>query len=156
MKKKELAVKRAESIAQELAQHFEKIRERAYELFQRRGTSNGSELDDWFGAERELSFEPAIELRRANGRFEIEADLPDVGPEDLDVQVTAEDVLIQARIVRSESTKTSESETLTELFRAVHLPLPINPEGVKADYKNGHLHLTAPIVESAMRAEAQV
>jgi len=156
MKKTELAVKKAESIGHELSQHFEKIRKRAYELFQRRGASNGSELDDWFNAERELSIEPAIELRRADGRFEIDAELPDVGPEDLSVQVTDEDVLIQARVARSESTKTSKSETLTELFRAVHLPLPINPEAVKADYKNGHLRLTAPIAESAMGEGARV
>jgi len=38
------------------------IRERAYELFVARGGQHGHDLDDWFAAEKELSYAPLSEL----------------------------------------------------------------------------------------------
>ena len=157
MKKTELAVRRTDSILDEVSQHFEMIRQRAFELFRSRGSSWAGELDDWLNAEKEISFEPAIELRWANGSFEIDANLPGIDPKNLDVQVTAEDVLIKAR---REETAPAKAEAATagrpdgsspQFFGSVHLPALINPDGVKADYRAGVLHLTAPIVEPVMK-----
>ena len=151
MKKTELAVKKADSILDELSQHFQMIRQRAFELYQSRPDSMAGEWDNWFEAERAVSLEPPVELRRANGEFEIDAALPGVDPKDLKVQVTAEDVLITAEIAAERKLGETQSESVTRLFRAVHLPMPINPDAVKADYRHGLLHLTAPIVEPATR-----
>jgi hypothetical protein len=38
----------------------EQIRRRAYELYVRRGNQSGSELDDWFQAEKEFLQDEAI------------------------------------------------------------------------------------------------
>lgn len=158
MKKTELDVRRTDSILDEVSEHFDMIRHRAFELFRNRGDSWAGELDDWLNAERDISSEPAIELRRANGSFEIEAKLPGVDPRNLDVQVTAEDVLIQAR--REQTPPAAKAEAATagrpdgsslQFFGSVHLPSLINPDGVKADYRAGVLHLTAPIVEPVMK-----
>ncbi len=157
MKKTELAVRRTDSILDEVSQHFEMIRQRAFELFRSRGNSWAGELDDWLNAEKEISFEPAIELRRANGSFEIDANLPGVDPRNLDVQVTAEDVLIKARREEAPSGKAPAAGasrpdgSSLQFFGSVHLPALINPDGVKADYRAGVLHLTAPIVEPVMK-----
>lgn len=42
----------------------DRIRARAYELFQARGGSHGRDLDDWLTAEREVSQGPAEALTR--------------------------------------------------------------------------------------------
>jgi HSP20 family protein len=157
MKKTELAVRRTDSILDEVSEHFDMIRHRAFELFRNRGDSWAGELDDWLNAEREVSSEPAIKLRRANGSFEIDANLPGIDPKNLDVQVTAEDVLIKAM---REETPPAKAEaggagrpdgSSLQFFGSIHLPALINPDGVKADYRAGVLHLTAPIVEPVMK-----
>lgn len=162
MKKTEVAIRPMDSILDEVSAHFDEIRRRAFEIFNSAEGSMMGELDHWLAAERELSMEPSLEVRRADGKFEIDATLPGVDPKDLDVQVTSEDVLIQTKRLESkeadagagDKAKKAEKlqmENVVQLFRAVHLPLPINPDGVKADYKEGVLHLTAPIVEPVMR-----
>jgi HSP20 family protein len=157
MKKTELAVRRTDSILDEVSEHFDMIRHRAFELFRNRGDSWAGELDDWLNAERLVSSEPAIKLRRANGSFEIDANLPGVDPRNLDVQVTAEDVLIKARREEAPPAKAEAGAaggpdgSSLQFFGSVHLPALINPDGVKADYRAGVLHLTAPIVEPVMK-----
>lgn len=153
MKKTELAVTRTESIIDEVSQHFDRIRARAFELFQSRDGSWAGEFDDWLKAERELSIEPAIELKQADGGFEIDALLPGMDPKDLDVQVTAEDVLITGKRPETATAPADRDpmKTFERIFCAVHLPSPINPDLVKADYHKGHLHLTAPMMEPMVK-----
>ncbi len=155
MTKKAIAITRINSIGDQLAQWHDEIRVRAFYTFLGRGSSDGAELDDWLTAERELALEPAIEVRQEDGRLEIIAPLPDVDPRTLDVQVTSEDVLIKAEL---EAGRLAEGDAASvgapwRVFRAIRLPAPIDPDRVKAAYSNGHLRLTAPIVEQAVRIQ---
>lgn len=156
---REIAVRRTHSILDEVAQIHEMIRRRAFEMFESRGDSSFGEMDDWLNAERELSLQPKLEVRRSDGRFEIEADLPGVDPRDLDVKVTGQDVLITAHRHEAAPTEKSKAEGKPEvkedgraenflkLFGAIHFPEVIDPEAVKAEYRKGHLRLTAPIAK---------
>jgi HSP20 family protein len=109
-------------------------------------------LADWFRAERELVWSPAIELRQQDGSFELEASIAGVEPKDLDVQVTPEDVLIKGNVQHRHETKTGTVHVCEfqsgQLFRSIHLPEPIDPDSVKAEYKNGLLRLTARIAKT--------
>lgn len=149
MAKAELAVTRTSSIQDEIARQQAQVQQRAYELFLRRGGAFGGALDDWLEAERELSWEPAIEVRQSANGYEIEAALPEVDPATLDVQVTPHDVLIQGRGDgrRAERDTIGAPSLSARLFRAIHLPEPIDPDGVTANYKNGLLRLTATIAK---------
>lgn len=44
-------------------------RRRAFDLFQSRGTSPGSDMDDWFRAEREIQWFPPAELIEDESQF---------------------------------------------------------------------------------------
>lgn len=53
----------------------DRIRKRAYEIFQHRGT-DGADLDDWLRAERDLMMAAESELVEKNGNFEIRITAP--------------------------------------------------------------------------------
>lgn len=156
---REIAVRRTDSIMDEVERIHEMVRRRAFELFESRGDSLFGEMDDWLNAERELSLQPKLEMHRSDGRFEIEADLPGIDPKDLDVKVSGQDVLITAQrheapqngqAKRSEKPEMKEGareEGFMKLFGAIHFPEVIDPEAVKAEYRKGHLRVTAPIVK---------
>jgi HSP20 family protein len=156
---KQIQVKKPTSILQELEELHETISKRAYELFQDSGLLGGS-LVDWFRAERELVWRPAIELRQKDGQFELEVALAGVDPKHLDVQVTPEDILITAaeehRHEGEEGTVHVSEFSSGRLFRSIHLPERIDPEGVKAEFKNGMLRLTAAVATTTtMRVDIQ-
>lgn len=156
---REIAVRRTHSILDEVAQLHEMIRRRAFEMFESRGDSFFGEMDDWLNAERELSLQPKLEMRRSDGRFEIEADLQGMDPKDLDVKVTGQDVLITAH--RHEAPETGQpkgggkpevkdggrEESFLKVFGAIHFPEVIDTEAVKAEYRKGHLRVTLPIAK---------
>lgn len=151
---KEIQVKKPNSILKDLTELHETISRRAYELFESGGLLGGP-LTDWFRAERELIWRPAIELRQKDGQFELEVAVAGVDPKNLDVQVTPEDVLITA----SEDHRHEEQEGTVHvcefasgrLFRSVHLPERIDPDSVKAELRNGLLRLTATIAKPATK-----
>jgi HSP20 family molecular chaperone IbpA len=151
---KEVQVKRPNSIFQELTELHETISKRAYEFFQESGLLSGP-LADWFRAERELVWRPPIELRQKDGQFELEVALAGVEPKNLDVQVTPEDILITAaeehRHEGKEGTVHVCEFSSGRLFRSVHLPDRVDPESVKAEFKNGMLRLTAAVAKTATK-----
>jgi HSP20 family molecular chaperone IbpA len=93
-----IALRKAETIFNELDQLQTAIKCRAYDLFRKRGDLWGGPLADWVDAERQLVWKPAIELRQKDGQFEVLAATPGVDAKDLDVQITPDDVLIKADI----------------------------------------------------------
>ena len=152
---KEIQVKKPSSILEEITQLHEAINKRAYELFRNPDGLFAGPLADWFRAERELVWSPAIELRQHNGQFELEAALPGVDPKNLDVQATPEDILITAaeehRREAKEGTTHVREFASGRLFRSVHLPERIDPESVKAELRNGMLRVTATVAKPATK-----
>jgi HSP20 family protein len=151
---KDIQVKKPNSILQELTELHETINKRAYEFFQNGGLFGGP-LADWFRAERELVWRPAIELRQKDGQFELEVAVAGVDPKHLDVQVTPEDVLVTAseehRHEAKEGTVHVSEFASGRLFRSIHLPERIDPDSVKAEFRNGLLRLTASIAKTTSK-----
>jgi HSP20 family protein len=151
MARNDIALRKAETIFNELDRLHHAISQRAYDLFRRRGDLWGGPLADWLNAERQLVWKPAIELRQKDNQFELRAATPGVEAKDLDVQITPEDVLIKADI---DHTHTPDEGTVRlceftggQLFRSVHFPQKIDPESARAEYRNGMLRLTASIAK---------
>lgn len=155
MAKAEVSVTSTDSIVEEIMGRQEMIAQRAFDLFRSHADMFSAEFDDWLQAERELFPQPSIEVRKANNHFEINAALPGVDPKKVDVKVTAEDVLITAErettgVTAEAAGKTPEGKV--QYFRSIHLPEPIDPSHVKADYRHGRLHVSAPIVKPEPRS----
>jgi HSP20 family protein len=160
MGKADIELRRNATIVDELDQLQRRIRDRAYDLFVDRGDLWGDALSDWLTAERDLIWKPAVELRQKDGQVEILTALPGLEAKDVDVQVTAEDVLIKADVVhehteRDGTVHVCEFENGTA-FRSIHLPVKIDPDSVKAEYRNGMLRLTAPVAKAAVPGKVNV
>lgn len=135
------------SVFEEIKALSERICDRAFEIFEGRGTGDGFEKQDWFSAERDLLCASDSDLVEQGGNFEVRMNAP--GFEPGEVQVTA---LPDALIVRASSTHTHEKNEgkvrfcefgRKTLFRRFDLPEPINLDKVTADLSKGVLHLTA-------------
>jgi HSP20 family protein len=154
-RKDAIALRKAETIFNELDQLQTAIKRRAYDLFRKRGDPWGGPLADWVDAERQLVWKPAIELRQKDGQFEVLAATPGVDAKDLDVQITPDDVLIKADIHHKHTPEEGAVQVCEfnggQLFRSVHFPEKIDPNSAAAEYHNGMLRLTASIAKPAAR-----
>ena len=100
----DVAVQKRESVWDELRKMEEQIMQRAFDIFQGNGSVLGKDLDNWLAAERELVWKPAIELSEKDNQFEIRVAVAGIDPKDLNVEVTAEDLLVKGE------TKTEKKE----------------------------------------------
>jgi HSP20 family protein len=148
-----VAIHKTSSILDEMNQIQNRIMRRAHEIFEHNGALFGRDLDNWLQAEQELLWKPALELRETDGEFQLEAALSGVDPKDIDIEVTPEDIVLKAEVQH----RHKEGKGIVHicefqsgnLFRSIHLPRKINPDKVKAEFKNGMLRLTAEIAEEA-------
>jgi HSP20 family protein len=146
----ELAVQKSESLWDQIRRMEDRIARRAQEIFQNHG-SMGRELDDWFTAENELVWKPAVELKEKDSHFELQAAVAGIDPKDVHVEVTPEELLIRGE-TRTERKEDKGHVYLSEfrsgsLFRSVRFPKKVDPNKVRAEIKNGLLTVTAQIAE---------
>jgi HSP20 family protein len=148
-----IAIGKTSSILDELQDMQDRVMRRAYEIFENNGRLFGRDLDDWLQAEQELLWKPAVELCETDKGLLLEAAISGVDPKDLDIEVTPEDIVLKADIQhehKEEKGTVHICEFQTgKMFRLIHLPKKINPDKVKAEFKNGLLRLTAEIAEEA-------
>jgi HSP20 family protein len=149
--------RRVDSILDKVDALERQIAARAYELFERRGGASGRELDDWLVAENLERWTPALALYEQANRFIVKVAIAGVEPEQLDVRVTPDDLLIEAD-VRHEHGPDKGAVRICEfapgtLFRRVHFPQRVDPDKVRATLRHGLLLVTAPIAHDARPVE---
>ena len=72
------AIKKTDSLFDELERMQSRIMKRANEIFHGNGQASGRDIDDWLKAEQELVWRPAIELTEKENEFRIEVAVPGV------------------------------------------------------------------------------
>ena len=103
------------------------------------------------GATNGDRFMPVVEMHETPEAVELKVELPGIDTKDLDVQVAADAVSISGE--RKSESKTEEKGIYRSEFyygkfqRVIPLPGRIQNTEVKADYKDGILHLTLPKAE---------
>ena len=102
----------------------EKTRETIYNELRR-------DLGEWMMAKEDLVWRPAAELSEENGEFAARFLVPGLRPENVEVLVTPERVLIKGN----------------QLLRSIEFPRPVDPDNVQAGIADGILSVTARIAE---------
>src|SRR5262245_35090439 len=124
----------------------EKIRQRAFELFQIRGCGDGRSVEDWLQAEREVIEFPEAELIEKDGKFRLRMAVPGFDTKDLHVTATPTAIFVRAEAKHKHSRNEGEVHFCEfgrrQLFRSLDLPAPINPDKVTACLDHGILDLT--------------
>lgn len=98
------------------------------------------------------SIVPAVEMEETSDAILLKAEIPGVDAKDLDIQVTADSVLIRGD--RKPETRTDQHHSTRSEFRygtfhrVIPLSVRINNQKVNADYKNGILSLHLPKAEN--------
>ncbi|WP_421656917.1 Hsp20/alpha crystallin family protein [Leptothermofonsia sp. ETS-13] len=96
-------------------------------------------------------FMPVVEMEETPEAIHLKAELPGIDIKDLDVQVAADSVSISGE--RKSTSRTEDKGIFRSEFhygkfqRVISLPARIKNTDVKAEYKDGILHLTLPKVE---------
>ncbi len=104
------------------------------------------------GEEKGIAFTPAAEMHENHNAIDLKLEIPGLEAKDLDVQVTAEAVAIKGE--RHQESKTEEQGMTRSEFRygafqrIISLPARVQNDQVKADYKDGILHLHLPKAEA--------
>ena len=100
-----------------------------------------------------MLWKPSLELRETDGEFVLEAAVSGVDPKDIAIEVTPEDIVLKADIQHEHEEKKGTVHICEfqsgRMFRSIHLPKRINPDKVKAEFKNGLLRLTAEVAAEA-------
>lgn len=91
---------------------------------------------------------PAIESHMSNGEIVIKADLPGIDPKEVSISVTGNQLKIEGE--RKQEEKKEDKDYLYQevsygkFSRTMTLPDGVDAEQVKANYKDGVLHITMP------------
>jgi len=135
-------------VLEEMKSTFDKIRERAFELFERRGGAPGFDVEDWVRAEHDLFWVPQAELVETEGEFKIKVGVPGFEAKDLDIQAHPSEILVLGHAEKREE-KAQEDVSYSEfgmksLYRRFALTTPIEIGAVTANVENGMLTVIAP------------
>ena len=105
----------------------------------------------------ESQWAPRVDVIQRNGDIVLRAELPGVDPEK-DIEVQVEDDRVTIRGQRRQEAQTQDErflrvETSYGTFqRTLPLPSPVDPERVRASYRDGVLEVAIPRPESAERS----
>ncbi len=114
-------------------------------------TSEQSSLTAWA---------PPVDIYETEEELVVKADLPDVDPKDLDINV--ENNILTIRGERKFEKKVNEDNYLRversygSFARSFTLANTVNPDAIKAEYQNGVLTLTLPKREEAKPTKIKV
>ena len=130
----------------EFAEIADRIRDRAYKLFEDRGFVEGYDIEDWLTAEHQVCWPPA-ELVEESDEFEIKIALAGYEPDEISVTATPKEIIVKADHETEEEDE-DEVKLFSEfrsnrVYRRFELPAKIRADKVEAKFKNGLLKIEA-------------
>jgi len=111
-----------------------------------------------FGPAPETAFTlrdwPRINLREEDDHIYVEALLPGVAPDQLDMNVLGNTLSLAGERKVADSDKSGRTwhrreRGLGKFLRTIELPVEVNPDQITAEYKNGLLLVSLPKAEAA-------
>lgn len=145
-------IRRRDSLLEDLEQLHRRIADRAHQLFLDRNGENGDALGDWLAAEQALLSKASVDVSERDGAFVMVAQVPQVKPKDLFVDIADQDLVFRASTSQSRSTKTRDVSMARELFEQIRLPKPVDADKTTAELRRGVLTITVPITRAKVTA----
>lgn len=142
----------ASRLLQEIQALRHEISQRAYDLYQARGGSQGSSLDDWLHAEREVCWVPQEELEETDRAFHLRIGMSGVPEETIDVTLLPEMVIVRgAKETGSSATCVADAcpSGPKVLFRQIVFPSQIHTESAVIRMEADQLRVSAAKTELA-------
>lgn len=139
-----------------MAAVMELIASRAYDIFENRGRQHGDDLADWLRAEEELFHTAHVHLHESNDALSLNAEVAGFSCEDLEVSVEPHRVSITGRRASNgiTSRKVIYSDACADrIFRALPLPVEIDPKKATAFLKDGILQVALPKASPTLTVE---
>lgn len=99
------------------------------------------------------AFGPAVDLRETETHLIVEAEVPGINPEDIDLVVTEDGLTLRGEVKEEKKAEEKGFRRLERRYGSFHrripFPVPVKHEEAVADYKNGVLQVSLPKSESA-------
>ncbi len=102
------------------------------------------------------AWSPAISLAQDEKQVSVIADIPGVDPKDVRVTVHEGRLVIEGSREESESNEHYSERRLGSFRREVQLPDSVDVEKINAEYRNGVVSVSVPLLEKAQPREIEV
>jgi HSP20 family molecular chaperone IbpA len=122
-----------------VGQLIQRIRERAYALFEKRDSQDGYALDDWLQAEHELLYEPGMTIEDRDKYLCLTAGMADFKPKEIHIDAQSDSILVTAEHRENSHADRVEQECVAQF----DLPATIDPNRVTATLRGGRLEIVA-------------
>jgi HSP20 family molecular chaperone IbpA len=141
------------SIFQEMNAVADRIRQRAFEIFEGHNSGEGSATEDWLNAERDLLYGCESDLVEKDGKYELQMNAPGFDPGEIKVTALPDALIVQGNSRHTHNRNDGDVHfcefAQKTLFRRVDLPKTIDVDKVTADLDKGVLHLTVAKAKEA-------
>jgi HSP20 family protein len=134
------------------------IARRAFEIFQSRGRTDGRDQEDWFRAEAELFHAAHLYLYDSEDALAVSAEVPGFAPEELSISVEPCRLTIAGKRATNHKSRHRVlycDACADRIFRALGLPVEVDPNKATAALRNGVLELALPKSASARAANSR-
>lgn len=119
------------------------IAQRAYEIYQSRGSKHGADQDDWFTAEQEILRPLSIERYVTDNALRLTAQLPGFAAKDLEVSIGHRRAVICG--IHPDSNQAADTSCKDrKVMRIVELPFDVDPVLARATLQSGKLQVVLP------------
>ncbi len=112
------------------------------------------------GEELEGFWSPIIDIEEDNGSFSVQAEIPGMKKEDIKISVRGNLLSIYGERQQESTTKNKTFHRIERSYgkfsRIITLPADVDPEKVKAVYKDGILTITLPKLDVTKHKEIDV
>jgi HSP20 family molecular chaperone IbpA len=119
------------------------IAQRAYEIYESRGSGHGSDQDDWFTAEQEVLHPLAIERYVTDSALRLTAQVPGFAAKDLEVAIGHRRAVI-CGVHLDPNHPADICRKRTKVMRIVEIPFDVDPVLARATLQSGTLQVVLP------------
>lgn len=121
-------------------EHIRKaIAYRAYEIYESRGRGDGSDMGDWFSAEKELVKPANVQITESGGQLSVRAMVAGFSAGEIQLGVSPNRLIIWGEAARA-----TGGDGPAHLLGEINLPVPVNPGKASVTLNGETLEFQAP------------